>query len=108
MFGPLLALAHQSPLNKDDFWIVGLLLFASAFQTGLLWFLVGRAEDLLGAVKRGGTVGFLVPSVGGFLLATAMGDFEARAVGLVLGIPSALGGALAGWIQWNTRSLPRE
>ena len=103
MCGPLVALAHQSPLNKDDFGVIVLLLFASVFKTGLLWFLVGRAEDLPGAFKRGGTVGFLVPSVGGFLLATAMGNFEASAVGLVLGIPSALGGALAGWIQWSAR-----
>lgn len=103
ILGPALALMLQSEMNKDDTWIVLLLFFASVFQTGILWFLVRRAEDVLGAVKRGASVGFLVPTVGGFLLATGMGNYEARAVGLVLGIPSALGGALAGWIQWSAR-----
>lgn len=89
-------------LNADDVWILLLLLFTSVAETGLLWLLVRRAMDLVGAVKRGAALGFLVPSVGGFFLATAM-SFEARGVGLIISIPSAIGGALVGWIQWRTK-----
>lgn len=108
MCGPALALILPSELNKDDIWIVLLLFLSIVLQTGLLWLLVARAADLVGAAKRGALVGFLVPSVGGFLVATVMGVFEARAVGLVFGIPSALGGAFAGWIQWSARKQARK
>lgn len=98
--GPLFVL--EPGLNADDIWILLLLLLTSVAETGLLWLLMRRAMDLVGAVKRGAALGFLVPSAGGFFLATAM-SFEARGVGLILGIPSAIGGALAGWIQWRTK-----
>lgn len=99
--GPLFVL--DPDLTSDEFWILLLLVFASVAETGFLWLLVRPAIDSVGAVKRGAAMGFLVPTVGGFSLATAMGSFEARGVGLILGIPSAIGGAIAGWIQWRTK-----
>lgn len=104
--GPLFVL--EPTLSADDIWILLLLLFTSAAETGFLWLLVRRAIDSVGAVKRGAAMGFLVPTVGGFFLATAMGSFEARGVGLILGIPSAIGGALAGWIQWRAKARNRS
>jgi len=81
-------------------------MFGSSVEAGLLWSLVSQATDITGALMWGASLGFLVPSVWGYLLAKDLGSFEAQpliVMGLILGVPSAMGGALAGWIQWRVK-----
>ena len=104
--GPVLGLILRSGITTDDLCKIPFLLFISIIQAGLLWPFVSQAMDLSEAIRWGAIVGFVLPTALGYLLGKDIGSFDAQgftAVGLVLGVPSAVGGAVAGWIQWRAK-----
>lgn len=106
--GPALGLAVKSGPSADELWPTVFLLFASAVEAGLLWSFAVRADSRFGAAKAGGVLGFLVPTVWGYLLAKDLASFDAQGfvtLGLLMGICSGIGGAFAGSIQWRAEVL---
>jgi hypothetical protein len=104
--GPAIVVLRKFGPVSDYVWLLVLLLFSSAVEAGLLWSLAGQTRNLSTAVMSGVTLGFVVPTVWGFLLAKDLAAFDAQpliVMGLRLGLPSAIGGALAGWIQWPSK-----
>ena len=102
--GPAVGLAVKSTPTGDEVWSLVFLLFASAVEAGLLWSLTVQTESRFGAAKVGAVLGFLVPTVWGYLLAKDLASFDAQgfiAVGLLIGISSGIGGGFAGSIQWQ-------
>jgi hypothetical protein len=108
--GPALGVVRKFGPASDYLSVLLFLWFGSAVEAGLLWSLVAQAKNLSGAVMWGVSLGFLVPSVWGYLLAKDLGAFDAQpliVMGFYISFPSAVGGAFAGWIQWRTKISAR-
>ena len=89
-------------VNGDQLRVLLLLLLLPLLGTSLLFFWVGEQRSVWRNVLYGVALGIVIPALGGFLLYIVTPGFESPAIlvgALILSIPSAIGGALAGWIQ---------
>ncbi len=89
-------------VNGDQLFVLFFLLLLPVLGTVLLFFWIGEQKSVLRNVLCGLTLGFAMPTLGGFLLYIVTPGFESPAIfagALILSIPSGIGGALAGWIQ---------
>ena len=74
----------------------------------ILLAVVSRTRTAPRAVLVGLLLGFLLPIVAGYLVMKFAGSFESPAIfslGVLVSIPSAIGGALAAWIQFRSRTI---
>jgi hypothetical protein len=106
--GPTFVVMRRFGPVSDYVWLLLFLLFGSAVEAGLLWSLATQARNLSTAILWGAALGFVVPSVWGFLMAKDLAAFDAQplvAIGSRMSFPSAIGGALAGCIQWSRKVI---
>jgi hypothetical protein len=86
-----------------DQWIVLLFFFLVALVGAvMLRLLVPPPKSRKRRIIAGACLGFGLPAIGAYVGMKIQGGFESPAVflgGLVMGVPSSIGGALAGWIQ---------
>lgn len=104
--GPAMVVMRKVGPFSDYLWLWLLLLFGSTVEAGLLWSLAIQTRNPATAIVSGAVLGFVLPSVWGFLLAKDVGAFDAQPLivaGLDLGVTGGIGGALAGWIQFHSR-----
>lgn len=75
-------------------------------EAGLLWSLVQELQSSRQAIVGGAGLGLVLPIVGAYLLQKAMAGFDNWSLvlgALAVSLPSAFGGALAGWTQWRSK-----
>ena len=105
--GPVLALIlSRGKLAQEDIQVL-LALFAVAI-VGSLWlnFVTGGGTSGPRRIVWGICLGLLLPVAGGYAWMKINHSFESPAIfwgGVILSIPSAIGGGLAGWIQSRAR-----
>jgi uncharacterized membrane protein len=77
----------------------------------LLQAVVSRLRTTTRAIFVGLLLGFLLPIIAGFLIMKLTGGFESSAIfalGLLLSVPSSIGGALGGWILFRSRPVSSD
>ena len=80
------------------------LVFIALLESGLSCSIALESSTLRQAVFSCGALGLGLPIIGAYLLQKATTDFENWSLvpgALIMGVPNAVGGALAGWIQWR-------
>ena len=71
----------------------------------LLRILVTFLNSAKVATLCGLILGFALPTFGGWLLSSVVSGFESPAIfagAVMVSIPNAIGGAIAGWLQWRS------
>jgi hypothetical protein len=106
---PVFVLVFQAGrINGGQMLVVFLVLMVPLAGTILLTWLIGERRNVKRSALYGLTLGFAIPTVGGYLLMKIVGGFESPAIfvgAATLSIPSSIGGVLAGWIQGRSMSL---
>ena len=77
----------------------------------LLRILVTFLNSLKLATLCGLVLGFALPALGGWLLSSLTPGFESPAIfagAVMVSIPNAIGGAIAGWLQWRSVLAKRK
>src|SRR5207245_8065148 len=106
----LVLVLSSGRVNGDQFFVLFLLSLLPLLGTILLFFWVGEQKSVWRNVLYGLNLGFAMPALGGFFLYIIIAGFESPAIlvgALILSIPSAIGGALAGWIQGSSAGLDK-
>jgi len=103
--GPgLITIIHFTKLDRHLVWPLLSLAFVAVVEAGLTSSIVLETKSSAQAILGGGGLGLIFPVVGAYLLQKFVVDFENWSLvpdALVICFPSAIGGALAGWIQWR-------
>jgi hypothetical protein len=93
-------------LDPYKVWPFVSLVLVAVMEAGLSWSLVLEATTPKKAIFSGAGLGLGLPILGAYLLQNATADFENWSLipgALLMSFPSAMGGALAGWIQWRSK-----
>jgi len=99
---PLLIVMFPGRFTADQWEVLLSLFLISLVGTVLLRLLVPPSSSTKRQIMCGMCLGFVLPAVGAYLWMKIQGGFESSAIflgGLVMSIPSSIGGALAGLIQ---------
>jgi hypothetical protein len=102
------ALIHFSRWNPYNVWTFLSLVLVAVMKAGLSWSLVLEASTPKKAIFSGGALGLGLPILGAYLVQEATADFDNWSLipgALLVSLPSAMGGALAAWIQWRSNEF---
>jgi len=98
-------------IDADQGLVVLLFFLVALVGAVLLQRLGASLKSVERTVLCGLSLGFALPTLGGFLLWIITPGFESPAIlvgALAMAIPSSIGGALAGWIQGSSDAADRK
>jgi len=110
LWTPLLIVGGLRSITADASPVWCGLAAVAIVAASLLRWVLPRSVSMRWRIVFGLLLGLLLPVLGGFALMQVVGGFESAAFfagGVVMAIPGAAGGALAGWIQSRAGSLQR-
>jgi len=106
----LFLVLRKGGADTDALFIVFLIFLVPLLGTVLLFVWTADAAGTVLCIVTGFTIGLALPLVGGLCLFLVTEGFERPAIlvgAFILGIPSSIGGALAGWIFSQARTAER-
>jgi len=97
------------PLDADTIIYLFPLLALPFFGTAILWLLTLRIQAAAASISIGVAIGLLLPIVDGRIWLICFPGFERTAAffssAVVISLPSALGGGVAGWLRSRVRPV---